>query len=136
MSIFSSPLFLRRVLLADALASGACGALQVAATEEAARLLHLPAALLLEAGLFLLVYAAIVAFVGTRQPLPRRIVGLFVVGNFAWALACLGLLASSVVQPGALGIAYVLMQSLAVVVLAELQWLGLRGAPRHGLSAA
>ena len=128
MSVFASPCFLRYVLLADAVSCAACGALQVAATEPVAQLLALPSALLLETGLFLLVYAAVVAFVGTRTPVPRTIVGLCIVGNLGWALACVLLLASGTLHPSAWGTAYVVMQAVTVVLLAELQWLGLRQA--------
>jgi hypothetical protein len=47
-------------------------------------------------------------------------------------LACIALLAAGGLAPSALGIAYVLMQAATVVVLAELQWMGIRRAPQHG----
>ena len=136
MSVIASPRFLRYVLLADALSCAACGALQVAATGRLAQLLALPSALLLETGLFLLMYATVVAFVGSRTPVPRAIVGVCIAGNYGWALACVLLLASEWVHPGGWGTAYVVLQAASVVVLAELQWFGLRRAPASALSAA
>ena len=91
-----------------------------------APLTGLPPALLAYAGEFLLLYAALVAFLSTRVPLPRPLVWLLVVGNLGWALACLLLLVSGSVAATALGTAYVLVQALTVCVLADLQFFGLR----------
>lgn len=131
MSIFASPRFLRNVMLADAASCLATGALQLAFTATLAELLHLPAPLLLETGLFLVAYAALAAFVGTRDPVPRGWVRLFAIGNFAWALGCVLLLAAGL-APTAFGVAWVLAQLACVAVLAELQWMGVRRAPVAG----
>ena len=122
----SSPNFLRNVLRADALSCVACGALQVVFTGQMAQLLGLPEALLAYTGEFLLVYAAAVAFVSTRDPLPRPLVWVLLAGNLGWAIACALLLVSDRVAPFMLGTAYVVAQALTVAVLAELQFFGLR----------
>lgn len=122
----SSPNFLRNVLRADALSCVACGVLQVVFTGQMAQLLGLPGALLAYTGGFLLVYAAVVAFVSTRDPLPRALVWVLVAGNLGWAIACALLLVSGRVAPSMLGTAYVVAQALTVAVLAELQFFGLR----------
>jgi len=127
-SMLSSPNFLRNVLRVDALSCIACGALQVAFPAATARLLNLPEGLIAYTGEFLLVYAAVVAFVSTRNPLPRPFIWALVAGNAGWALACVLLLAGGGLSPSALGIAYVVMQALTVAVLAELQYFGLRRA--------
>lgn len=124
----SSPNFLRKVLRVDALSCIACGVLQVVFPAAMARLLNLPEGLIAYTGEFLLVYAAVVAFVSTRNPLPRPVIWALVAGNLGWALACVLLLAGGLVSPSALGVAYVLMQALTVAVLAELQYFGLRRA--------
>lgn len=126
MSILSSPHFLRRVLWADAASCLATGLLQVLLTGQLARLLGLPEALLTGTGLFLLVYAAAVAIVATRQPLPRPVVWVFVAGNLVWAIDCVALLLGGWVTPTLLGQAWILAQALTVAVLAELQFAGLR----------
>ena len=126
MSIFSSPRFLRKVLLADAASCIATGALQVAFTSELARHLGISAALLTGTGWFLLAYAATVAFIATRDPIPRVFVWLLVAGNLGWAVACVALLASGWIAPTSLGVAWILAQAATVAVLAELQWTGLR----------
>lgn len=132
MSIFASPRFLRNVLLADAASCLVSGAAQLGFNAVLARLLNLPAALLLGTGLFLVVYGAIVAFIATRDPVPRPVAWLLVFGNLGWAAACIALLASGVVAPTGLGMAWVLAQAACVAVLAELQWTGLRRAPVAG----
>jgi len=130
-SFMSSPSFLRHVLRADALSCVACGLLQVVFTGQMARLLGLPEALLAYTGEFLLAYAVAVAFVSTRDPLPRPLVWLLMAGNLGWAIACALLLVSGRLAPSMLGMAYVVAQALTVAVLAELQFFGLRrSAPR------
>jgi len=128
MSIFDSPRFLRNVLFVDAASCVATGALQLAFTNSLADLLNLPPALLLATGWFLLAYAAVVAAVATREPVPRAFVWIFVAGNFAWAAGCAGLLVAHPVAPTLLGEAWIVLQAITVVVLAELQWMGLRRA--------
>ncbi|ABE45498.1 hypothetical protein [Polaromonas sp. JS666] len=125
-SFMSSPNFLLNVLRADALSCVACGVLQVVFTGQMAQLLGLPEALLAYTGEFLLVYAAVVAFVSTRDPLPRPLVWVLLAGNLGWAIACALLLVSGRVAPSMLGTAYVVAQALTVAVLAELQFFGLR----------
>lgn len=126
-SLAASPHFLRRVLLVDALSCAACGLPQLLLNVSLAQWLGLPSALLTGTGVFLLVYAAVVAFIATRAVLPRPLVWVLVAGNLIWAVDCVLLLASGWLTPTALGTAYVLMQAVTVTVLAELQWLGLRG---------
>ncbi len=126
MAFVSSPRFLRYVLLADALSCLATGALQLALTDALAALLRLPAPLLLATGWFLLAYAAVVAFVATRDPIPRGPVWLFLAGNAGWAAGCIALLVSGAVAPTGWGTAWVLAQAVTVGLLAELQWMALR----------
>ena len=126
MSVFASPSFLPRVMWADAASCAATGALQVAFTGALARMTGLPAPLLVGTGVFLLAYAAAAAFMASRSTPPRTLIGLVAVGNFGWALACIALLVSGAFALSALGLAWVLAQVACVVLLAELQWIGLR----------
>jgi hypothetical protein len=126
MSVFASPRFLPNVMWADAASCAAAGALQVAFTDALARLTGLPVPPLMGTGVFLLAYAAAAAFMATRRTAPRTLIGLVVVGNLGWAAACAALLMSGVFAVTALGMAWVLAQALCVLVLAELQWMGLR----------
>lgn len=135
MSVLSSPRFLRNVLLADALSCFACGALQVSLTDSLSALLGLEHVLLLGTGVFLLVYAVVVCFIATRNPVPRGRVWLLVFGNLGWAVSCVGLLFSSNVHATPLGVAYVVLQAGTVTLLAELQWFGLRRSAANRLLA-
>ncbi|RZL93638.1 MAG: hypothetical protein EOP82_07045 [Variovorax sp.] len=126
MSVFASSRFLPRVMAADAVSCAATGALQLAFTGALARLTGLPAPLLLGTGVFLLAYAAAAAWMASRAVPPRKLIGLVAVGNFGWAAACVALLAVGGGAITPLGWAWVLAQALTVVVLAELQWMGLR----------
>jgi hypothetical protein len=114
-------LFLRRALLADALFSGASAALLTFGAGELAPLTHLPETLLRETGLFLVLYAALVGWLGTRPAMPKALVVVVIAGNAAWTLASIALLFSGAVTPNLLGEVLVAAQAIAVGALAELQ---------------
>jgi hypothetical protein len=124
--MISSSQFLRRALLADAIFSGA-GALAMApGASMLAALLDLPETLLLETGLFLFAYAALVAWLGTRASVPKLLVAIVIAGNAAWTIASIALLFSGSVSPNLLGELFVVAQAIGTGVLAELQYIGLR----------
>ncbi len=118
--------FLRRAVLGDAIFSGASALLLSLGAGTLAPLLNLPEALLRETGLFLIAYAALVGWLGTRPSMPKPLVWIVVAGNAAWTLASIALLFSGAVTPNLLGEAAVALQAIAVGVFAELQYLGLR----------
>ena len=132
MSVFSSPNFLHRVLWADAAACLASGLLQVVFTRPLSSLLGLPESLLGATGVFLVAYALLVALVARNPVVPRPMVWVLVAGNLLWAADCAAVLLGGWVAPTALGTAYVAVQALTVLVLAELQWFGLRHAKARG----
>lgn len=117
-------LFLRRALLADALASAGTGALMALGAGLLTGMLGLPEMLLREAGIFLLPYAAFVGWLGTRARLPEAIVWLVIVGNVIWTAASIILFVWT--APTALGYAFVLGQAVVVGIFAELQYMGLK----------
>ena len=119
-------LFLRRAILADAIFSGVSALLLTFGAGELAPLSNLPAALLREAGLFLIAYAALVGWLGSRQSMPKALVGIVIAGNIAWTVASIALLFSGAVAPNLLGEVFVAIQAITVGVLAELQYIGLR----------
>ncbi len=129
MTVLSSPRFLRNVLLADATTGLGSGVLQLLFTGTMASMLGLPAALLTATGIFLLAFAAALAFLATRQPIPRAPVWIVVVGNMGWVVGCVVLLASGVFPVTSLGMAYLLVHAVTVFIMAELEWMGLRRAP-------
>ncbi len=118
--------FLRRAILADAVFSGVSALLLTFGAGALAPWLNLPEALLRETGLFLIAYAALVGWLGTRQSMPKMLVGIVIAGNAAWTLASIALLFSGAVTPNLLGEAFVAAQAIVVGALAELQYIGLR----------
>jgi hypothetical protein len=122
----SSGNFLRRAVLADALLSGATGALMIFGASFLSDWLALPAQLLLGAGLVLVPYVAFVVYVGARPNIPPWGVWLIIAANVAWTLASVGLLVTGAIAPNIFGYAFVVAQAAAVAGLGELQYIGLR----------
>ena len=124
MSVLQHASFLRRVLLTDAVVSGATGLLMFGGATFLTRVLALPEPLLRYAGLVLLPYAAFVAYVATH--LHRTAVWALISINALWALDSIVLLLAGWVAPNAFGAAFVAAQALVVAAFAALQYLGLR----------
>ena len=123
--IHASP-FLRRALLADAIFSGVSAAGLTLGAGAFATLFNLPEALLRETGLFLIAYAALVGWLGTRESVAKALVLIVIAGNAAWTLASIALLFSGAVSPNLFGEIVVVAQAIATGVFAELQYIGLR----------
>ncbi|MDT7834056.1 hypothetical protein [Aquabacterium sp. OR-4] len=132
-SVLPSPL-LRGALVLDAVVSAASGLLQLALGATAAAWLGLPLALLTETGVFMLVYAAVLALLarsrGLAVPLVQGVVG----ANLLWAAASLAIVLAgpSLGLAGirTLGTVWLLMNLASVSLFAALQLAGLqRSAP-------
>ncbi|AYF89197.1 MULTISPECIES: hypothetical protein [unclassified Pseudomonas] len=117
---------LRRALQADALASGAMGLLLTLAAGPLEELLGLPRALLLGAGIGLLPFALALGWLANRQALRRGWIWAVLAINAVWVIDSLSLLALGWVEPTLLGKVFVIGQAVAVAVLAELEFFGLR----------
>ncbi len=120
-------LSIRPILLADAAITGATALLMLLGASPLVDLLDLPTALLAGAGAVLVPYVAFLYWLATRDESPRPAVAAVIALNIAWAIGCVGLLASGQVDPNALGTAFVLIQAVAVLVFADLQAVALRG---------
>lgn len=118
--------FLRRALLADAVASGAAGLVMALGADVLAEWLRVPAGLLFYAGLSLVPFAALVAYVATRERIAPAAVWAVIACNAVWAADCVLLLAAGWVEPAALGQAFLVAQALLVATFAEMEYLGLR----------
>lgn len=118
--------FLRRAIVGDAIISGAMAVLLVAAAGFLSPLLNLPEIFLREVGIFLLVYAALVGLLGSRELMPKLFVCLVIGANALWVIDSIALLFTGWVQPNMLGQAFVVMQAVTVGVIAELQYIGLK----------
>lgn len=116
---------LRPILFLDAATCAAMGLLLALGADLVAAVTALPVALLREAGILLLPFAAFVLWTarhGGGWPV-RTVVAI----NFAWVAASLALIASPWTG-NALGVAFVAAQAACVALLAALQWRGLARA--------
>jgi hypothetical protein len=120
------PIFLRRALWLDAVASGGTALAMIAVANYVDGLLGLPAALLRGAGLVLMPYVAFVLYAAVQPTISRTAVWMIVTANMLWAAASALLLLSGWVAPTALGYAFVIFQAAVVALLGELQYMGLR----------
>ena len=118
--------FLRRAILADAIFSGLSAVLLTFGAGMLAPLTNLPEAFVRETGLFLIAYAALVGWLGTRQSMPKALVVIVISGNAVWTIASIALLFSGWVSPNLLGEIFIAAQAIAVGAFAELQYIGLR----------
>lgn len=117
---------LRTALAIDAVLSGLSGLLMLVDAAPLGVVFGLPTELLRYAGLALLPWAAVVGWLSLQATVSRRAVWTVIGLNGLWALDCALVLVSGAVAPTGLGIAFVIVQVIAVGGLAELQWLGLR----------
>ncbi len=130
-----SPL-LRYALIGDALASGATGLLLAGGAGFLTGLLGLPEQLMRYAGLFLLPYAAVVAYVGTRATVSSGAIWVIIAVNAIWVIESIMLLIAGWVAPTTLGVAFVAAQALVVAAFAEAQFIGLRKSRSESLVEA
>lgn len=131
-SLPSSPRFLRSVLWLDAATGVATGALQLLLTAWLARLLGLPETLLEVSGWAIFGYVALIGFIATRQFVSAGLVWLLIGANLLWVAACLALLFGDWVTPTLAGKVFIAVQAVAVGLLADLQWAGLRKVAQPG----
>ena len=128
MSTIQMSSFLRRALLLDSAATTATGLLLVFGAPVLADMLGLPKALLVAAGIPLVPFAVLVAWLGTLRTVPPAAVWIVISSNTLWVLASVGLLLSRVFEPTVLGIVFVIAQAVAVAAFVEFQFVGLRRA--------
>lgn len=117
---------LRFALIADAAASGAMALMLAFGAGLLAPRLGLPDALLRNAGLFLIGYAALVGVIASRAVMKKALVWAVIAINAVWVMDSIALLVGGWVSPSGLGLLFVAAQAAAVGVFAELQFVGLR----------
>ncbi|MEX2126359.1 MAG: hypothetical protein WD795_20870 [Woeseia sp.] len=122
--------FLRRVLMFDAATCVLTGIVLLALAAALEQMLAIPAAVSRVAAVVLLVFAAGVGYVSTRDPLLRPAVTVIVAMNVLWAVASVLALVFAWLMPNRLGQAFVIAQALAVAIIAGLQIAGLRRGVR------
>ena len=116
----------RRLLVADAVISGATGLLMLAGSGILEGLLGVPSSLLRYAGASLLPFAAAVAWLARRDELPAGGVWAVIIANALWAIDSIVLLFTGWIAPTTLGYTFVIFQAVVVAAFAELQYVGLR----------
>ncbi|MFO7169817.1 MAG: hypothetical protein DIU80_017485 [Chloroflexota bacterium] len=123
---FDGALFLRRVLQVDGAAVTVSGAAFLAGAGRLEELLGIPAALQVPLGAALLVWAAVLIYGATRPVISRRLGWAAVIVNALWVADSVLLLVAGWLPLTQAGFWFVAAQALAVAVLAELQYIGLR----------
>lgn len=88
-----------------------------------------PPGLLVGLGTFLAAYAAVVGAIALRRVIAPAGAWTVVAANCAWVAASCGVLASGKLTLTDVGIAWVLLQSVAVAAFATAQFVGLRRLP-------
>ena len=125
-STLTSATGLRRVLGLDALSGAAIGGLQLAFTAVLSESFGLSQTLLLGTGIAIFAFVALAGWLALQAPPARGALALLAAGNFAWAAGCLLLAFGAAPAITPLGTAYLLVQAVAVLAMAELQWMALR----------
>jgi hypothetical protein len=119
---------LRTALFADAGASGLLGLLHVIGAGFLSHLTNIPHALVRGTGLFLLAYAALLVYTARSPRVAWALAAGIIVGNMAWAVACMALLAIDLITPTGTGIVFLMLQILTVFSFAGLELAGLRAS--------
>jgi hypothetical protein len=126
-TIMQMPLFLKRVLLLDAISCLGMAALLLPGATLLAPLLGLDRSLLIGAGAMLAPLGLFILWIATRRSLYVWLVYLVVVGNVLWTIESF-LLLGVAVGVTAIGTAFVSGQAAIVAVLATLEYVGVRRA--------
>jgi hypothetical protein len=118
--------FLRYVLWGDSISCLACGILQVTLTGFLSLHFGLSKTLLTGTGAFLLLYGAGVAVLAMRTQIQSALVWLLIIGNVAWGALAIGVLLEADAHLTILGQGYIVVQTLTVLILAQLQYFCVR----------
>ncbi len=118
--------FLRKVLIADAVLSGAAGLVMIGGADLTHSLLGLPSGLLFWAGVTLIPFVAALGLIARANKAPAGVIPAIIAVNFAWVAASLYVAFGPTFAPTLLGQVFVCAQAATVLVFAELQVMGLR----------
>ncbi|HEX2528326.1 MAG TPA: hypothetical protein VHL31_18750 [Geminicoccus sp.] len=122
--------FLRRVLLANAAGNGALGAAAILFTSQLEDLLGLPPLVLSAAGIYLVLHAALVGWLASRETLPSAAIWALMAFNAMWSFESIVLLAFGFVRPTNLGILVVCAEAWIALLFVELQHAGMHRSTR------
>ena len=122
--------FLRNVLRIDAVLSGLTALVMLADAEPLAEWTGLPAGTLRSVGAMLIPWTGLLAWLASRATVPTAAVAAVIVLNIDWAIGCALAAFGIIGSPQGMGTAMLAAQALGTLVLADLEWLGLRRAGR------
>ncbi len=117
---------LRFALTLDGVATGANGVLYLAGAPLLDGWLGLPTGMLMAVGAALIVYAALVLWLATREAMPRTAVVAVIAANVLWVVDSLLALALDWFTPTTAGQVLIAVQAVLVAGLAALQYVGLK----------
>lgn len=117
---------LRRVLLLDAVVTGANGLAYLAGATVLDSVLGVSAGSLRPIGAFLVAFAVVVAVVATRRPIPASGVRELMAANAAWVVVSLGVAVTGALDPNGVGTAWTVLQAGTVAGFVALSAWALR----------
>lgn len=117
---------INRILAVDAATCAIMGLLLVIAASGLSELLGPPEILLTYAGIILLPIALFMALLARRSTPSPAGVWLVVVGNLAWVVGSVAVLAAF--EPNGIGIGFVLLQAAVVTILAFAEFTHVRAS--------
>lgn len=117
---------LRRAVQLDALVSGVMALVLVTAAAPLSGLLGLPEPLLRSAGAGLLLFVVFLGWLLSRERIGKPMAVAVIAVNALWIIGSIALLVGGGVSPTTLGTTFVIFQAAAVLVLAELQYFGMK----------
>ena len=117
---------LRLALRLDAAVSALNGVAYVVVAAPLGDLLGLSAGLLRGLGVFLLLYAAAVWWVGARPAVDTSAVRAVIAANLLWTAGSIGVAVTGLGSPTTVGTVWIVLQAVAVAGFAALQAAGLR----------
>lgn len=122
--------FLRNVLRVDAVLSALTALMMMADAELMAAWTGLPSGLMTAIGVALVPWAALLAWLSTRTVVANAAIGTVVALNFCWMADCALAAFGAFNVPQGLGIVLLVVQAVGTFVIAELEWMGMKRAPR------
>lgn len=128
--------FLRNVLRIDAVLSGLTALVMLADAEPLAEWTGLPAGTLRSLGAMLIPWTGLLAWLAGRATVPAAAIAAVIVLNIDWAIGCALAAFGIVGSPQGIGTAVLAVQALGTLVMADLEWLGLRRAGKTAVIGA
>ena len=119
---------LRLVLKLDAAACGTLGVASLAGAPVLDDLLGVPVVLLAPVGVFLVAWAVVLWGISYRPRVSKTAARVVILFNLAWTVDSAVVLAAGWFPLTAMGVAFILAQAAAVVIIAAAQVCGLRKA--------